>query len=102
MTSEGDGVLLPANVDRYANSICIGNSCHGDYANKTIKEITRVSRHHSTRGRESEVAGDPTSHPSGKLGVDSPRFYFRPALGLSQAKALPHTLLPCHEYQYPG
>ena len=24
MTSEGDGVLLPANVDRYANSICIG------------------------------------------------------------------------------
>ena len=25
MTSEGDGVLLPASVDQYANSICIGN-----------------------------------------------------------------------------
>ena len=25
MTSEGDGVQLPANVDRYANSICLGN-----------------------------------------------------------------------------
>ena len=25
MTSEGDGALLPASVDRYANSICIGN-----------------------------------------------------------------------------
>ena len=34
----------------YANSICTGNLYPGDDTNKTIKEVTRASPHHSSRG----------------------------------------------------
>ena len=36
----------------------------GDHAKDSIREFTRVSTHHSTRGLESEEAGNPPSHPA--------------------------------------